>query len=651
MSITNLPAFILENIIVYSDRVAWSLVSKQFAALANSPMVKSEWLAGQAILPRETRDTGFQCMCGVTINEPQLAPLYGNLEWRHLFLENCDKGHLKNFRYHPQIPVAQKLVRIPSSEHFLDYAVVHMIYTRHRAVFKQLREFLLCWSAFLLDERMTCFCIEHGAPVNYARGWVLARFACARQMYCREMVRKLVFKYGARLDFHYHNDGSINVLGAILFYRDDEELALEILENTWSIDLLENHGNPLIIQAVDQKNLKMLRFLLEYQRDKSTDVMQLVVAELIAHIRTWGGSGAVMQMLTIEYNAPLEVSPDSFWCAIRAHDGVSEDFSLIQWYLDRGAALNEHQLAYAIGQKSLFRFLCKHARAHSLSSGIDFLWSFVVQVAVAKKNLEAVLVLLDDGYWDVHQDDDLALRSFGRDESALQVPDYNRPAPTRHCTGWKTRESHFYQTTIRLIPGYKDRSVLLLLLERGANVHANREESLRNALRQGDVLTMLMLLEYGADIEVLREPSEFVDGSSLVIPLPHGADIHVSKPWKSFVDMYRQLHAISFIIEVGHRLGFCNEGREVRVIGEDGVLARSQVLITALWAHDAELNLLDDKDPLDYLTNSGYHSFTLESYRARGRVLRRQHNNKIEVYREMGKKTWMRAFKNIPKQL
>ncbi|RUP44142.1 hypothetical protein BC936DRAFT_149880 [Jimgerdemannia flammicorona] len=666
--ITRLPPDILEFIIARSDCFTWSLVSKQFAALAASPSVRADWLADRArscqIPPRLV--ASFKCTCGKLIKDADLSPFSPSStasDWDNSFLESCDKQFsIRVYNpeigaYRPHIPAACKLIRMPSDRQFIDYAVVHTLHQRHPAAFRRIREFLLCWSAFWRDEEATCFCLDQGARVNYARGWVLARFACDRQVNRVAIVRRLVFEYDARLNYHYHNNGATNVLGAVLMYQNDEGLALEILEKALGPDdLVENHGEPIIFQAADENNLSAVRFLLEYRRRQNPDGLQSLVQELVNHIKYWGVTGELMQMLLHDYGAYPDVSPEAFWYVIRAHEEASEDFSLIQLYLDHGAVLNKYQLAYAIRHKPLFYFLCEATCEYSPSQGAKFPWDFIVQEAIAENDLEAVSALLDGGYWDVHRADDLALRSFCRGgKSVLRVPEYNPPTYVRHFAFYVERRPRRYSKRLchrsrPSIQGYKDRSILLMLLERGANVHANRGESLRNALLQNDVLTTLILLEYGADIKVLAsEPWAFLHGSSLLIPLPHGADIYISKPWDR-ANM-NDLQAVSFVMEVGQRIGICQKEARLRFVG-NRVVERLRLVgrdsavgwqdVAELWRQNAELDLLDGRDPFKFLKNSGYHSFTYKSYMDRGSScssLRNIYTTKPDENRETKKAT------------
>ncbi|RUP32268.1 hypothetical protein BC936DRAFT_138593 [Jimgerdemannia flammicorona] len=675
--ITRLPGVVLESIIANSDRAAWRLVSKQFATLASSPWVKSEWLAVQADILSEserqgslnlgdpsqkTEPTRFECTCGAWISNAQLAPLRTRdrkPDWDNAFLEHCDKENLESDTvYHPHIPAAHSLIKIPSNHKFVDYAVIHSLYERHRDAFHQLKEFLLCWSAFWQDEEATCFCLDKGASVDYAHGWVLARLACDRKTYHKEMVRKLVFEYGAKLDFNYHNDKATNVLGAVLIYHDDHELARALIAK--SRELIHNNGDSIVVQAAEKNNLNAVRFLLEHHRVENPSSVRVAVQELVKHVKTWGGSGDLMQMLAIEYKVDIDIGPDALWSAIRNQERASVDFSLIQWYLDHGAILQAHELIHTIGQEALFLFLCSHARSQSFSSRTEFPWLSVLQAAIAMQNLEAVTILLDGGYWDIHADNDIALRSVCRTHASPPNPPVRRSRPPpRHRTGvhhtlvlcdnyftgprpWSTR--------------FKDRSILLFLLERGADIHANREEALRSALRQGDVLTVLFLLEHGALIGGLpREPWEFTDGATVLLPLAHGAEMYINKPWKEMSNgrMNGPLRALSLVLEVAERLGLCGKEPKLRIIRENGsVFGRGNVMsLKGVWTYDPEFSVLDDRDPLEYLkSDRGYLSFSSKAYKNRindRSNWQRRTNRTLNRYRATGTITKSKGLWNF----
>ncbi|RUS25725.1 hypothetical protein BC938DRAFT_471746 [Jimgerdemannia flammicorona] len=266
-TLATLPQHILETLISSTDPATWVLVSRQFAFLASTTYVKCEWLAFQSSqLPPEPAKIPSRALTNrygmLNISDAEITPsLRGEPnDWANAFTTDCEDGvwH-QDFR-----PGARNLIpKAPLHPRFLNLATLQLLHVRHPTQFQRLRNFLLVHAAYWFDEEATLFCLDHGACVDYARGWVLARFACDHNVYRSAIVRALLLQYEARLRWEHFNRGATNVLGAVLVRHSDVELARWLVEK--EPGLLDENGWMIIEEAVKSGNTRAVRLLLEVE--------------------------------------------------------------------------------------------------------------------------------------------------------------------------------------------------------------------------------------------------------------------------------------------------------------------------------------------------------------------------------------------------
>ncbi|RUS19258.1 hypothetical protein BC937DRAFT_87764 [Endogone sp. FLAS-F59071] len=310
-TLTTLPTHILETIIASTDPSAWSLVSRHFAALSSTPYIRSEWLALQAsTLPPEVEKVLpelFDNYYGRKIVDCEISVAFPGEDpsWANSFMDDCDHDRWYDGFY----PEARNLIpSAPLNPNFLSLATLRIFHSRHPAAFYRLREFLFLRSAYFRNAETTFFCLDHGAHIDYARGWVLARFACDRKVYHGEVVRTLIFKYGARLSWLHHNRGGTNILGAILLYHGDLELARKLIEQ--SPGLLAENGWRVIDLAVEVDDPKAVKFLLEFEasEDDRREEAEYLVTDAIDQGM---GESEVVRVLIEEYGLDIDLERKS----------------------------------------------------------------------------------------------------------------------------------------------------------------------------------------------------------------------------------------------------------------------------------------------------------------------------------------------------
>lgn len=536
----DLPSTIHDQIIAISNLTTWSLVSRQYLALTRTSWVKAQWLAHQYFRPTPAKHR----MKDIGMTPPRCN--------RHTW-DNAFQRLVAAFE--PLPPRARGRVLIPHNPDFLNMAVLKALHSGHPRLFRKLREFLLCHVAFWYKEQETCFMLSQGAPVDYALGWVLARFACREDAYHRSMISDLIYIYGARVWHPWEASNGMSVLFSVMVQHNDQgDLAKRLLEHEDACNcIFDDDGKPLLLlRAVKYDNIGAVRFLLDRLGRKFAQ-------EAWTNALYWSVSLEMMKMLVEEYGAVIDSSPlsvyKSFWGWVERCESLmnyyeEDNTALWEYIWGTSAKINEGHIQESRGYHGLHEYFLQRAPP-------TISWNRVFLLAIYNRDILQAADLLDAGLCSVHTENDAALRS-------ACVPGL----------GGNYRQSR--DPEIDLVK---------LLVTRGANIGACQEETLRVALQHGLVEVVEYLLLEGADLENL--PTEpwlwmHVNGleSYILLPLPHGADVYVSQEWNgspifgvnaAFDESWGFTEALFTVLEWAKWTGL-SQGADCRFIFEGRVL-------------------------------------------------------------------------------
>lgn len=413
-----LPITVLERIFAYSDPYAWSQVSKECNQIARTPGVKAEWL-----MLRCCNMAPISASAAASSDAPVPVPVVAaparrsgalwdgdgedaeieytdDYEWNNLFLSPFDD------RFQP---VDRHLIPLPHNPLFLNLKVLTILNNRYPSVFQILRNCLLCHSTFWLKPEETFFCLDHGACVDYAQGWVLSRFVCdENRAFHRDAIVKLIFDYQARTDF----DNRVSlILRTVLLKHRDYNLAKLLLEQNVPYVHTDPYGfsQTVLMEAIELTDLQAVELLMSldcYHGDTSS------IDHVLRYAVQFDNTLEIVELLVERYGARIATDRKIIRLCLRhlgrASINLERKFCMLRYLLDHGAPITTGVLKDVVsvvaehdGPWEAFNILVDRYNNDpppSIHRSCMVEWNDVLVVAIAHNNTRAKDYIVDKGY-------------------------------------------------------------------------------------------------------------------------------------------------------------------------------------------------------------------------------------------------------------